>query len=295
MAKEKEIKTEGAAQEVQSTGGGGNATETTTGTTASTEGAEGNGSSATSEPSEGTKPVDEGSATTLSARDAYRQRIKEDNPDLDIDDEEAYYAAANKRYDDYKMMRDGIEQLNNTIDKNVLFRKMMVAASEGGEDWNPYKWMIDEGFDPSELAKDPEYADKFAEAQKKHLKEVAEGEKMKEEAGVNYQASTQAIDEYCKANGISDEDKNAAWERIYQMLNDANVGKVSTDLFALLVQGANHDKDVAQAEEEGRQEGLSTKITDQLRKMKKPEGNLGRQMPEPQPKPQKKSNNMFVG
>ena len=83
MAKEKEIKTEGAAQEVQSTGneGGGNAAGATAPTTTTDE----TGSKGVENPSEGAKPADEGSATTLSARDAYRQRIKEDNPELDID------------------------------------------------------------------------------------------------------------------------------------------------------------------------------------------------------------------
>ena len=229
------------------------------------------------------------------ARDRFRVRISEDYPELDVDDDEAYYEAANQRYDDYRSMRDGIQRLNSMIDKNALFRDMMVAASKGGEDWNPFKWAVEEkGLDLKALADDPEYADKFADAQRKHLKSVADGEAMKKEAADNYRESAAAIDAWAKENGISDEQKNEAWVKVEQMLTDANVGKVPVEVFALLVKGGQHDADVAKAAEEGYQEGLGKNVTDKLRRIPKPEKNVGRQVAEEQPKPTRKSENMFL-
>ena len=119
----------------------------------------------------GEPAVGEAAAPVLSARDRYRGRIKEDYPDLDIDNEDAYYEAANERYDDYKNMREGLKNLNSMIDKNALFREMMVAASKGDENWNPFKWAVEEkGLDLKALADDPEYAETFANAQREHLK-----------------------------------------------------------------------------------------------------------------------------
>ena len=230
-----------------------------------------------------------------SARDRYRSRIKEDYPDLDMDDEDAYYNAANERYEDYKNMREGLRNLNSMIDKNALFREMMVAASKGDENWNPFKWAVEEkGLDLKALADDPEYAEKFAEAQRKHLKVIADGEAMKKEAAENYAKSVEAIDAWCKENGVSDEQKNAAWVQIENMLTDANVGKVPVDVFVMLVKGGNRDADVAKAAEEGYQEGLGKNVEDKLRRIPKPERNGGRQTAEPQPKPVKRNVNPFL-
>ena len=234
-------------------------------------------------------------AVEQSARDRYRNRIKEDYPDLDMEDEEAYYNAANERYDDYKNMREGLQNLNSMIDKNALFREMMVAASKGDENWNPFKWAVEEkGLDLKALADDPEYADTFAEAQRKHLKALADGDAMKKEAADNYAKSVEAIDAWCKENGVTDEQKNNAWVQIENMLNDANVGKVPVDVFAVIVKGGNRDADVAKAQEEGYQEGLGKNVEDKLRRIPKPERNGGRQAAEPQPKPTKKNDNPFL-
>lgn len=234
-------------------------------------------------------------APALSARETYRNRIKEDYPDLDLDDEDAYYEAANSRYDDYKNMREGLKNLNGMIDKNALFREMMVAASKGGEDWNPFKWAVEEkGLDLKALVDDPEYADTFAEAQRKHLQTVANGEAMKKEAADNYAKSVEAIDAWAKENGISDEQKNEAWVKVEQMLNDANVGKVPVDVFALLVNGGKHDADVAAAAEQGYRDGLGKNVEDKLRRIPKPERSAGRQAAEPQPKPTPANRNPFV-
>ena len=239
--------------------------------------------------------VGEAAEPVLSARDKYRGRIKEDYPDLDIDDEDAYYAAANERYDDYKNMREGLKNLNSMIDKNALFREMMVAASKGDENWNPFKWAVEEkGLDLKALAEDPEYAETFAQAQREHLKKVAEGEAMKKEAAENYAKSVEAIDAWANENGITDEQKNDAWVKVEQMLTDANVGKVPVDVFALIVNGGRRDADVAAAAEQGYQEGLGKNVEDKLRKIPKPEKTVGRQVAEPQPKPTPKNINPFL-
>ena len=237
----------------------------------------------------------ESAAPALSARETYRNRIKEDYPDLNMDDEDAYYEAANNRYDDYKNMREGLKKLNSMIDKNALFREMMVAASKGDENWNPFKWAVEEkGLDLKALAEDPEYAETFAQAQRDHLKKVADGEAMKKKAADNYAKSVEAIDAWAKENGISDEQKNDAWVKVEQMLTDANVGKVPVEVFALLVNGGKHDADVAQAAEQGYQEGLGKNVEDKLRRIPKPEKVVGRQAAEPQPKPKERNNNPFL-
>jgi DNA-binding helix-hairpin-helix protein with protein kinase domain len=172
---------------------------------------------------------------------------------------------------------------------------MMVAASKGDENWNPFKWAVEEkGLDLKALADDPEYAETFANAQREHLKKVAEGEAMKKEAAENYQKSLEAIDAWAAENGVSDEQKNAAWVKVEQMLNDANVGKVPVEVFALLVNGGKHDADVAAAAEEGYREGLGKNVEDKLRRIPKPEKVVGRQVAEPQPKPKPKNNNPFL-
>ena len=237
----------------------------------------------------------EGTGAPQSARDRYRSRIAEDEPDLDMDDEEAYYTRANERYDDYKGMKSGLENLNSLVDRSPMFRDMIAAAKAGGEDFNPFAWAAKErGLDLQALAEDPEYADMFAESHAAHLKSEADGEKLKKEAGENYQKSIAAINDWAAQNGMGEEQKGQTLQKVYDMLDDANKGIISLDIFQMLANGASHDQDVEAARNEGKQEGLAANVTDRLRKMPKPERGRGAQRAERQPEAPAKNENPFL-
>lgn len=231
----------------------------------------------------------------MSERDRYRSRVAADEPDLNMDDEEAYYKAANARYDDYSNMKSGLKAMNDLTDRSPMFRDMIIAAKNGGEDFNPFAWAAKErGLDLQALAEDPEYADVFAESHAAHLKSEAESEKLKKEASDNYQKSIAAINDLASQNGMSEEQKSQTLQKVYDMLDDANKGIISLDMFQLLANGATHDADVEAARQEGHKEGLAQNVTDKLRRMPKPERSRGGQQAERQPMPERKGNNPFL-
>ena len=65
---------------------------------------------------------------------------------------------------------------------------------------------------------------------------------------------------------MSDEDKDKAFEAYANMLDDAIRNKVSKETWLMFIKGINHDKDVAEAADEGEVRGRNTKIVEKLKK-----------------------------
>ena len=72
--------------------------------------------------------------------------------------------------------------------------------------------------------------------------------------------------EAAKEAGVSDEDKDKAFEAYANMLDDAIRNKVSKETWLMFIKGINHDKDVAEAADEGEVRGRNTKIVEKLKK-----------------------------
>ena len=63
-----------------------------------------------------------------SARDRFRDRIAADYPDLDMDDEDAYYDAANDRYDELKNFRASTKNFRDALNLDADQRGTFNAA-----------------------------------------------------------------------------------------------------------------------------------------------------------------------
>lgn len=208
-----------------------------------------------------------------SKRDQFRSRIAEDYPDLDIDDEDAYYDAANQRYDELKSFRTNTQNFRDALDLDAeqrgTFNEMILAASKQ-KDFDPVIWLVENGgLDLDALRDDPDYARKLGEARKKYLDQVSDGDRITREFEENAPASIQAINQYCADNNIDDQTKTDAIGQMYDLIDNLMVGKMPVELFQLVVNGVNHDNDVDYAREAGKAEGKQTKVTDKVRKLKK--------------------------
>lgn len=238
--------------------------------TQSVEAAQGPNSAPQSEgaPSDGPAPEEK-----PSKRDEFRSRIAEDYPDLDIDDEDAYYDAANERYDELKNFRTNTQNFRDALDLDAeergTFNEMIVAASKQ-KDFDPVIWLVERGgLDIDALQNDPDYARKLADARKKYLDQVAEGDKITKEFEENAPKSLEEISQYCADNNIDDDTKTQAIGQMYDMIDSLMVGKMPVELFELVVKGLSHDEDVDYAREAGKAEGRQAKIGDKVRKIKK--------------------------
>ena len=224
-------------------------------------------------PAEPTTQPETTESAEPTARERFRSRIAEDYPDLDIDDEDAYYNAANDRYDELQSFRTNTQNFRDALDLDAeergTFNEMILAASKQ-KDFDPVIWLVENGgLDIDALRDDPDYARKLGEARKKYLDQISDGTKIEKEFEANAPASIEAINQYCQENGIDDDTKTNAIGRMYDLIDNLMVGKMPVELFQLVVNGVSHDEDVDYAREAGKAEGRQTKVSDKVRKLKK--------------------------
>lgn len=230
----------------------------------------------------------------LSKRDAFRERFAKSHPDLNMDDEDAYYAAAGSMMDEYEGYKQKSDRLRENIQRSPAFADM-VMASRDQDNFDPVIWMVESGqLDLDALKDDPQYREKLAEARTKYLDNLAKGKKLTEEQKANMPGSIDAVKAKAAELGLDDKQTDEIIGKVYGLADDIIRGKIPVDVFEMLAKGANYDAAVKDAHDEGVAEGLNQKVDDKLRHMAAPAAPSGAQKPVQEPKPKKKVDNPFV-
>lgn len=228
-------------------------------------------------------------------REAFLRRMAEREPNLNLDDEDAYYGYMDDMVTEYDDFRKSSESMRQNMANSPALTEMLMAA-RGQEGFDPVLWMIENrGLDLDALRDDEKYAEKVTEARNAWLAKKAKDEETFEAAKANMPRSIEAIKAKQAEMGLSDEQANEIVGDIYQMGSDLTMGIIPVNIFEMLAKGKTYDKDVEEAREVGVAQGLETKVTDKLRKMPKTTEQVrGRQMPMRETKPQRQYN-PFVG
>lgn len=228
-------------------------------------------------------------------REAFRRRMAEREPNLNLDDEDAYYGYMDNMVTEYDDYRTSSDAMRKNMDHSPALAEMFMAAREE-ENFDPVLWMVrNKGLDLDALRDDPEYAEKVTEAHNEWLAKRAKADEINEQAAANMPKSIEAIQAKAAELGLTDEQADEIVGEIYQMGNDLTLGIIPVNIFEMLAKGKTRDADVETAREEGIAEGLNTKVTDKLRTMPKTNEQVrGRQMPVREAKP-KRQYNPFVG
>lgn len=228
-------------------------------------------------------------------REAFRRRMAEREPNLNLDDEDAYYGYMDDMVTEYDEYRTSSDAMRKNMDHSPALAEMFMAAREE-ESFDPVLWMVrNKGLDLDALRDDPEYAEKVTEAHNEWLAKRAKADEINEQAAANMPKSIEAIQAKAAELGLTDEQADEIVGEIYQMGNDLTLGIIPVNIFEMLAKGKTYDKDVEEAREVGVAEGLHTKVTDKLRTMPKTNEQVrGRQMPVKEAKPKKKVDNFFI-
>jgi len=230
----------------------------------------------------------------LSKRDAFRERFAKSNPDLDMNDEDAYYEAAGRMMDDYEGYRQKSDRLRENIGRSPAFQDM-VLASRDQDNFDPVIWLVETGqLDLEALQNDTEYRGKLAEARTKYLDKLAAGKKLTEEQKANMPGSVAAVTAKAAEMGLDAEQTKELMGKVYTLADNIIRGIIPVDVFELVAKGAGYDQAVEDAHAEGVAEGLNRKVDDKLRRMDVPAAPAGRQTPAPEPQPERKTKNPFL-
>lgn len=228
-------------------------------------------------------------------REAFRRRMAEREPNLNLDDEDAYYGYMDNMVTEYDDYRKSSDVMRENIEHSPALAELMIAA-QNQKGFNPVLWMIrNKGLDLDALRDDPEYAEKITEAHNEWLAKRAKAEEINKQAAANMPKSIEAINAKAAEMGFTEEQTEEILGEIYQMGDNLILGIIPVNIFEMLAKGKTRDADVETAREEGIAEGLNTKVNDKLRTMPKTNEQVrGRQMPVREAKPKKEVENFFI-
>lgn len=230
-----------------------------------------------------------------SNRDRFRERYAKRYPDVNMDDEEAYYDRANSLMDEYEGYENNSRQMREQLAKSPAFAEMMVAA-RGQEDFDPVVWMVqNRGLDLQALQDDPDYAKKLADAHSEHLKWLAKQKDIYEKTQENAPKSYEVVLAKAQEMGLSKEQAQEVVDNMYQIMEDLSVGKIDPSIFEIMAKGLNYNADLEAARAEGEAEGLSRKVDDKLRDLSQQASpSRGRQRARQEPPARQEVNNPFM-
>lgn len=228
-------------------------------------------------------------------RDQFRERVSKRYPDLNMDDEDAYYDQMGKAFDEYEGYESNTQRLREAMEKSPEMAKML-AAAQGQDNFDPITYLFENAnTDILALAEDPEGAKKFGELREQQLQRQAENDDIQKSVLDNMPASIKAVRAKAQEMGLDDERTQETVGKMFQVMEDLVRGKIDPEVFALLAKGQDYDTAVEQAHDEGRVEGLNQKVDDKLRTLEdRQERVSGVQTPVKMPAPKKKAHNMFV-
>ena len=162
----------------------------------------------------------------ISNKERFRQRYAKRNPDLNMDDEEAYYGSVNQFMDEYEGYEGNSKKMRENLSKSPAFAELMVAARDQ-DDFDPVVWMVqNKGLDLKALADDPDYSQKLADAHNAYLEKLAKQDEIEKQMSENMPASVEAIRAKASEMGLSDDQAEEVIGKMYQVMDDLIVGKL---------------------------------------------------------------------
>lgn len=233
---------------------------------------------ATTETTVEQQPQEQQNEQPVSARDRYRGRYSEAHPDLNLDDDEAFYTQANQNLDELEGFRQSNKELGEAMDKAPILAGLVLAAKNGQ---NPYAYLVENigpDMDIRALADNPEFATQMGEALKKFQENQDKAQDKAKEIGENMANSIQVLKQYQEEKGLSDDecvkmiadffgdyDENGEpVEKASFMQNAAN-GIVTKGMWEALFNARHYDSDIASATEKARASALNEKVQNNLK------------------------------
>lgn len=204
----------------------------------------------------------------------FRDRFASSYPDIDMDDEEAYFGALNDQNDQMDKDKSRLDELE---DSQRVFGEALSADPRLGE---LFIEMTRKGGKPidlliknyaqafSDLVNDPdndEYRKALAEKIEEDLETAKSRRDMEAEADKNLEGTLEALNKVASERGLSDEEIADAFGKFVQLQQDLVVDKVSEEMWKVFIDGLYHDSDVTQARTEGETAGRNAKISEKLR------------------------------
>ena len=209
-----------------------------------------------------------------SKRDMLRERLSKKYPDKNFDDDEAFAGQVSDDYDDYdKRLADyqkNEQAIGDMFSTDPRATSFLMEWKDGSD---PVVALVRTfGKDIVDAADDPARQEEIAKANKEYIERVNKSKELDNEYETNLQESLQTLADAQKQNGWSDEQIDNAFQQLFQIVDDAVMGKFSPETLQLVMNAQNYNQDIATAQQEGEVKGRNAKIEEKLRKAKSGDG-----------------------
>lgn len=220
------------------------------------------------------KNTENAEAPVKTGRDTFRERFGKRFPDVDVDDEEAYYGALNGEFDRIEASDNAQRELGEVLARDPRSAGLLMALKSGG---NPMEYLIEQyGEDFRDALNDEEKAKEFAAAFAKNVEKRTESENLRAQADANMQSMLDALDAAQADGSFADDDAVKAFEYLYAdggLLDRILVNDIKKEDWMMLMKAAKYDDmmaeneaKVAEAREEGEIAGRNANIDIQKKK-----------------------------
>ena len=209
-----------------------------------------------------------------SKRDMLRERLSKKYPDKNFDDDEAFAGQVSNDYDDYdKRLADYQKNEQAIGDMFATDPRATSFLMEWKDGSDPVVALVRTfGKDIVDAADDPARQEEIAKANREYIERVNKSKELDNEYETNLQESLQTLADAQKQNGWSDEQIDNAFQQLFQIVDDAVMGKFSPETLQLVMNAQNYNQDIATAQQEGEVKGRNAKIEEKLRKAKSGDG-----------------------
>lgn len=210
-----------------------------------------------------------------SKRELFAERLKNKYPDREFADDEVLFGQIYDDYDEYdkelKGHRDNEKRLTDLFARDPRNARFLTDMARGIDPWIAMVERL--GIDGiTDIINDPERKEALAEANKRHVEQLAKSEELEKEYEKNLAESFNLFEQLQSERSLSDEDIDNAVDLIMRIANEAILGKFSHESLEMALKANRHDADVAAASAEAEIRGRNSRIEEKLRKPQKSDG-----------------------
>ena len=222
------------------------------------------------------KPNEAAEAPT--GRSAFLSSIKANEPDYEPKDDEDLFNKANEMHGELQKHRDATEKIRG----NMMSDPRVGALHEIMGSGKSSAYAIGKLYGPDLKEMEGKDLEEFEEGYQETLKSMGASKKAQEEAQKNIESYFKDLDDYCKEEGKSEEEKTALNEKIYALADNFLNGIITKENIKLIDDGDKHDEHVQDALDTGAAEGRNQKIDMKKKNLDMPDmGSTTKSMPRP--------------
>ena len=204
-----------------------------------------------------------------SKRELFGERLKKKYPDREYADDEALFGQVNDDYDDYDAQigqyQDREKRLSDMLAENPGSAQYIADMASGKD---PFLGVIERlGIDGiTDLLNNPDKQEEYAEANAKRIERLAKEKDLEETYQKNFSESMELLSSKQQERGLSDEVVDEAMALLQGIVDDAVVGKITSETMDMVFNVISRDADIENARSEGVVAGKNAKIDEKLRK-----------------------------